>query len=102
MVSLLAEAEQQDLVDVFLVMVTHQGQVPQHRRGHPKAGRLHDAELEDQETTVDHWRRLDGSEPGRKQESLDTEKGDCILQVSSLVGLCPQVVYDFDVLLPEA
>lgn len=36
-----------------------------------------------------------------EEETLDLEKGDCILQVHSLVGLCAQVVFDFDVLLLE-
>jgi len=101
MASLLAQAEQQGLIDVFLVMVTRQGlSVLQHQRGQSKADQFY-GELEDQKTTVDHWRRLDGSEPAWEQESLDSEKGDCILQVPSLVGLCPQVVYDIDVLLLE-
>ena len=49
--------------------------------------------LEELETVVNHWRRLDGSTPGWKQEDVDIENDDCILQVPSLEGLCmPEVL----------
>ncbi len=101
MASLLAEAEQLGLIEVFLVTVTSEGLSALHpQRGQSKADRFY-GPSEDQETTVDHWRRLDGSEATLEQETLDLERGDCILQVRSLVGLCAQVVFDFDVLLLE-
>ena len=99
--SLLAEAEQQGLIDVFLVMVTRQGiSNLQRQRGQSKANQFY-GELESQTTYVDHWRGLDGSELAWEQESLGLEKGDCILQVPSLVSLCPKVIFGFDVLLLE-
>ncbi len=81
MASVLAEAEQLGLIDVSLVMVTR------HEWFHvdPNYGRS----VDEQETTANHWMRLDGSELGWKQASLDPGKGDCILQVPSLVGRCP-------------
>ncbi len=89
MASLLAEAEQQGLIDVFLVMVTRNEWllVPEDRKDYSKADRVYGAEVYHQQTTVDHWRRLDGTIPEWKQELLDLEKSDCILQVFSLVGL---------------
>lgn len=65
MASLLAEAQQQGLIDVFLVMVTLEESfnVPDRQRGLSEADRLDDAEFEDQDYTVDHWRHLDGSNP---------------------------------------
>ena len=91
MASLLVEAEQQGLIDVFLVMVTRQETlfVPEDQKGYSKADRVYSAEVYQQQTTVGNWRRLDGSNPQWKQELLDLEKGDCILQVFSHVGLCP-------------
>ncbi len=81
MASVLAEAEQLGLIDVSLVTVTRHEWLYVHQN----FGRC----VERQETTANHWRRLDGSELGWKQASLDPEKGDCILQVLSLVGWCP-------------
>ncbi len=90
MASLLAEAEQQGLIDVFLVMVTrHEAlEVPADRKDCSMADRVDGAEVYQQQTTVDHWRRLDGTNPEWKQELLEFERGDCILQVISHVGLC--------------
>lgn len=101
MASLLAEAQQQGLVDVFLVMVTRQGtSALQRQKGQSKADQFC-GEMESQTTTIDHWRRLDGSELAWEQERLGLNVGDCILQVASLMGLCPQGVFDFHVLLLE-
>ena len=101
MASLLAEAEQQGLIDVFLVMVTGQGtSALQRQKGQSKADQFR-GEMESQTTYTNHWRRLDGSGLAWEQECLGLEKGDCILQVASLVGLCPQGVFDFRVLLLE-
>lgn len=56
MASLLAEAEQQGLIDVFLVMVTrHKAlEVPADRKDCSKADRVDGAEVYLQQTTVDH------------------------------------------------
>ena len=88
MASLLAEAEQQGLIDVFLVMVTcHEWlDVPEVQKDYSKANQVSGVEVY-QKTIVDNWRRLDGSSLEWKRELLDTDKGDCILQVFSLVGL---------------
>ena len=92
MASLLAEAEQQGLIDVFLVMVTGQGtSALQRQKGQSKADQFC-GEMESQTTYTDHWRRLDGSGLAWEQECLGLEKGDCILQVAS-------GVFDFHVLL---
>lgn len=82
MASLLAEAEQQHLIDVFLVMVTQV--VPRDRQIEqcPKANLLYGGR-----TTVSHWRLLDGTDPKWRHESINLEEGDCILQVFSLVVL---------------
>ncbi|DBB06172.1 TPA: hypothetical protein ACH3X3_009724 [Trebouxia sp. C0006] len=80
MASLLAEAEQQGLIDVFLVMVTSTGFSAPHRQlGRSKADGFYGIS-EHQKTTVAHWRRLDGSETALEEETLDLESGDCILQ----------------------
>ncbi|DBA68337.1 TPA: hypothetical protein ACH3X2_013648 [Trebouxia sp. C0005] len=75
MASLLAEAEQQHLIDVFLVMVTQV--VPRDRQIEqcPKANLLYGGR-----TTVSHWRLLDGTDPKWRHESINLEEGDCILQ----------------------
>jgi hypothetical protein len=91
MASLLAEAEQQGLIDVFLVMVTSTGFSAPHRQlGRSKADGFCGIS-EHQKTTVAHWRRLDGSETALEEETLDLENGDCILQVCSLWACAPKL-----------
>ena len=84
MASLLQEAEQQGILDVYLAKLTHHEwlSVPQKRIGYIKNNRERDSELLRRETTVHHWRRLDDSKPGFKEEVLDDQEHDCILQVS--------------------
>ena len=78
---LLWEAEQQDLIDVFLVRVTHHQWL---------VNALHnwdeEFEVADSETYVDDWRSLSGKKPGWTDEY--TSHRDTILQVKSLEGTC--------------
>ena len=83
MAKLLHKAEQQGMLDVFLVRVTHHEwlQVPQDRLGYLKHSRENDSEVTDSKTSVRGWRRLDGSKLDRKQELLRKQRVDCVLQV---------------------
>ena len=86
MASLLREAAQQGILDVHLVMLTHHQwlTVPQDRVGYGRFDRDEDAKVQDSETTVEQWTRLDGSQPEWEKEKLD-KKSDRILQVRSHV-----------------
>ena len=90
MACLLKKAEQQGLIDVFSVKVFHHEWLsfPQNRPGYPKYDRESDTTVDCSETKVNDWMRLDGSKPGYVEETLNTDKGDCILQVSLHVQLC--------------
>ena len=93
MARLLQEAEQQGLVDVFLVIVTHHAWfcAPHHCCRNCKQHSISEATVTKRETTVDKWTRLDDDDVDWKQETLDTDKGDCILQVSLTAGsMCCQ------------
>lgn len=94
MASILQEAQQQGLLDVLLAMVTHfeQRSIPQDRFGYPKKDWDTDSQVLGSQMTVGHWRRLDGSNPGWKQESLDTQKHDNALQVSALFSAHVRIV----------
>ena len=83
MAKLLHQAEQQGILDVYLVRVTHHEwlQVPQNWLGYPKCTRENDAEVIDSNTSIYGWRRLDGSKLDQKRELLKTQRVDCILQV---------------------
>ena len=89
MASLLQEAQQQGVLDVHLVMVSHYEQcaIPQDQPGHRKKDRDLESELLDCQMTVGHWRQLDGSKPGWKRGTLDMQKLDGILQVSAFLCL---------------
>ena len=98
MARLLQEAQQQGLLDVYLVMVTNHEwlSVPQNRIGYCKYDRALDAEVESSENTCDHWRGLDGSKPEwePQDETLKLGNQDLILQV------CQQSIpYSFATLL---
>ena len=69
MASLLQEAEQQGILDVYLAKHTHHEwlSVPQNRIGYIKNTRERDSELLKRETTVYHWRRLDTASPASKR-----------------------------------
>ena len=89
MADFLQQAEQQGLIDVFVVTLTRHEwlSVPQNRSGHPKSDKERDAVLDEVVTTVSHWRRLDGHRPGWKEETINTDMADCILQVRFSVVL---------------
>ena len=77
-------AEQEGIIDVHLAMVTS---VDFCQRDDSQ-GRV---EVNDYDTTVEHWRGLDGSNPGWLKLSLDHHCGiydDCILQVGYVVQQC--------------
>ena len=84
MAKLLHKAEQQGILDVYLVRVTHHEwlQIPQDRLGYPKCSRETDSEVTDSKTSIKDWRRLDGSKLAWKQELLRKQRVDCILQVA--------------------
>lgn len=83
MAELLHTAEQQGVLEVYLVRVTHHEwlRVPQNRLGYPKCTRENDAKVIDSKTSIYGWRRLDGSKLDRKRELLKKQRVDCILQV---------------------
>ena len=84
--NLLKEAQQQGLLDVYLVMVTHHEwlSVPPNRLGYPKVDRESDAEVERTNITCDHWRGLDGSKPDwePQEQTLKLSDRNLILQES--------------------
>ena len=76
-------AEQEGIIDVYLAMVTD---VDYCQCGFPPH-----VEVNDGDTTVDHWRGLDGSNPGWKELSLtegSAADSDCILQVGFVAKQC--------------
>lgn len=83
MAKLLHKAEQQGVLDVYLVRVKHHEwlQVPQDRLGYLKCSRENDSKVVDSKTSIYGWRHLDGSKLDWKQELLRKQKVDCILQV---------------------
>ena len=76
MASLLHEAEQQGILDVHLALVTYMDRA---------AVRLADADqkphVNRSETSVGHWRRLDGSDPDIQEDFAEWRNADAILQV---------------------
>ena len=65
-------AEQQQILDVYLVMVTHEDYCSCH---------YGEAEVEDSESRVTRWRTLDGVDPGWPLDEMDVFGKDSILQV---------------------
>ena len=92
MATFLQQAEQQGLVDVFVVTLTRQEwlSMPRNRIGYSKSDKERDAVLNEAETTIENWRRLDGKKPGWAEEEIDTDKGDCILQVNVILWTIQQ------------
>ena len=88
MANLLHKAEQQGILDVYLVKVTHHEvfEYSYNEYTCDRDRRESDCELQDSETYIHDWRRLDGSEPEWEKECLHIvrdggEGTDCILQV---------------------
>lgn len=91
MASVLQEAEQQGILDVYLAKITHHSQ---HEVVHRMAWQRGRADTETahelfSETSVSDWRKLDGSKPGWEQQpvcfqSTSHDSNDFLMQVSSL------------------
>ena len=79
-VNLLEKAQQQGLIDVYLVMVTHHEwlSVPSNHIDRDSD------EVEQSEITCEHWRRLDGSKPDwePQKHTLELSHQDVIVQAS--------------------
>ena len=89
MAKLLQQAQQQGILDVYLVKITHHDrlEVPKNRPGCP-SNRDEESEVKQREISIHGWRRLDGSQPGWGEQTLQHEEEDFILQVApSALGL---------------
>ena len=82
MAALLQVAEQEGIIDVYLAMVT---EFEYCTRDEDFFTDRCDEEVTHSDTTVDHWRSLDGRNPGWKKGQLNqySHDSDCILQVGN-------------------